>query len=320
MDIFRGIAPPGSPWLFFFRDRPMIPGIFIAAVVTTLFALALIGGFLFALSPRPERRTLALVLVLHLPMCALAFYGVRLPIRHVIEEHVDAKKPAYVLSSTLYAPLTEEPAKLWLLLFPWFRRLLTPRSAIRLGMAIGLGFGIGEAWFLAEVISRNPLYVAVPWYLFGGFLNERFMVCVCHGVFTTTALRLFARAPVPGFLAAAGLHALGNFPIALAAVRAYGLAPDTWKLILILWVQIFFVAMLALLVWYVKSALGLTFMEVMRRMAGRARCPGCGLEFERLGRFALVNGGALLPRWNFERCPGCGKFCWTETVTEPAQS
>ena len=286
----------------------MIPGIFIAALVTSLFTLGLIGGILFASAPRPERRGLALVLVVHLPMCALAYYGVRLPIRHLIEQHVDATAPAYVLSSVLYAPLTEEPAKLWLLLFPWFRRLLTPRTAVRLGMAIGLGFGVGELWFLAELISRNPAFAAEPWYHFGGFLNERFMVCICHGVFTTTALRLFATAPLRGFLSAAGLHFIGNFPIALAALRVGGLDADTWKMILVIWVQVFFVAMVALLLWYVKASLGLTFAQLMRRLAGRARCPGCGLEFDRLGRFALVNGGALLPRWNFDAVRDAASF------------
>jgi hypothetical protein len=298
----------------------MIPGIFISALASTLLSLLVIGGILFAATPRPERKTLALVLLVHLPMCALAFYVVRTPIRHAIEHFVDVEHPTYVLSSILYAPLTEEPAKLWLLLFPWFRALLTPRGAVRLGMAIGLGFGIGEMWFLATLIAQEPKFAALPWYEFGGFLNERFMVCLCHGVFTTTALRLFPTAPVRGFVGAAGLHFLGNFPIALASLRVGGLGAKTWEMILVIWVQVFFVAMVLLLVWYAKNAMGLTFMQMLRRMAGRARCPACGFEFERLGRFALVNGGALLPRWNYERCPGCGKFQWTETISPVDES
>jgi hypothetical protein len=295
-----------------------MPGIFVAALVTTLFCLAAIGGVLFISSPRPARKTLALILVLHLPMCALAYYGVRVPVRQVIEMHVDPAAPAYMLLGILYAPLTEEPAKLWLLLFPTFRRLVTPSSAIRLGMTIGLGFGVGELWFLADLLSGDPEIAAQPWYTLGGFLNERFMVCLCHGVFTTTALRAFPHAPVRGFLGAVGLHWIGNFPLGLAAIRLGGLSQETWKMILVIWVQVFFVAMVLLLIWYVKVALGLTVTQLLRRLAGRARCPGCGLEFERLGRFALVNGGSLFPRWNYERCPGCGKFHWTETVTDHA--
>lgn len=201
----------------------MIPGIIIAALVTTLVCLGVIGGVLFMSWPRPARRSLALILVLQLPMCALAYYGVRTPIRHLIETHVDPAAPAYVLASTLYAPLTEEPAKLWLLLLPWFRRQVTPKTAVRLGMAIGLGFGVGELWFLAELLSRKPEFAALPWYAFGGFFNERFMVCFCHGVFTTTALRAFPHAPLRGFFGATGLHLIGNFPLALAAIRFGGL-------------------------------------------------------------------------------------------------
>jgi hypothetical protein len=292
----------------------VIAGIYLAAIAATLIALAMIGATLLALSPRAERWTLILVMALHLPMCALVFYGVRMPIKQAIETVVDPKTPAYVVASTLYAPLTEEPAKLWLLLIPWFRRLLTRQSAPRLGIAIGLGFGIGELWFLAHLIAGNPRLAELPATDFGPFVNERLLVCFMHGVFTTTALRLIPVTPFRGFLGAMGLHFLGNLPIALAAIGVGGLDAASRQIALAVWVQLFFLAMAVLFVWYVMSASGFSFMELMRRMAGQARCPKCGAEFERLGRFALCNGGTVLPRWNFERCPSCGKWSWTETV------
>jgi len=74
--------------------------------------------------------------------------------------------------------------------------------------------------------------------------------------------------------------------------------------------------MVALLVWYVKSALGWTYMEVMRRMAdGRAARVWLGIRA----------AGPIRPRqWRrasaaleLRALPGCGKFHWTETVTQP---
>ena len=262
----------------------MIPGIFIAAAVTTLLSLALIGGVLFLLSPSTERKRLALVVALQLPMCALAFFLVRLPVKQAIEMVVDPAAPAYVVASTLYAPLTEEPAKLWLLLLPWFRRMLTRQSAPRLGIATGLGFGIGEMWFIAGLVAQDPRIAALPWHELGGFINERLMVCFMHGVFTTTVLRAIPLGPVRGclgFIGAVALHFFGNLPISLAAIDAGGLGRQKWQLVLVLWVQGFFAATAILFVGYVMSARGWSLMELARRMAGRARCPRCGAEFER---------------------------------------
>jgi len=295
----------------------MIPGIFLAALVSTLISLGVIGGALFFSAPASLRRSLALVLILQLPMCAVAFYALRVPVRYLIEMWINPQAPPYILASVLYAPLTEEPAKLCLLVFPWFRRLITPKNAVALGMTLGLGFGIGEMWFLAALVSRNPALADQPWYHFGGFISERFMVCIFHGVFTSTAIRLFPQAPLRGFCAAVGLHLLCNFPIALAAIRFGELERETWQTILIYWVQFYFLVLIVLLFWYIYRDTGITFIGLLRRLAGRGRCPACGLVFERWGGVSLVNGGWLLPRWNYDRCRACRKFYWTETVTDP---
>src|SRR5689334_844122 len=84
----RKRARRGRPFL---RGTAMIPGIWIAAAITFLVSLGVVGGMLLALSPRAERGTLLLIIVLQLPMSALAFYGIRLPIKHAIENHVDAE-------------------------------------------------------------------------------------------------------------------------------------------------------------------------------------------------------------------------------------
>jgi hypothetical protein len=57
-----------------------------------------------------------------------------------------ADSRAFAVFDTCFAPLTEEPAKLWLLLVPAFVGRLRKENAPGVAMAIGLGFGLGEAW------------------------------------------------------------------------------------------------------------------------------------------------------------------------------
>ena len=116
-----------------------------------------------------------------------------------------------------YAPLTEEPAKWLVLLLPFVRRGLDAESAIPLALAIGVGFGIGELWFIAQQVARVPEYAAVPFYMFTGFLGERFAVCFLHGAFIAYAVRQLAerRSFLLGGLVGIGLHFATNFPIFL---------------------------------------------------------------------------------------------------------
>src|SRR5262249_34695729 len=154
----------------------------------------------------------------HLPMAAVSFYLVRLPLDHWLVGTLGAGSLAHTVWGTLKAPLTEEPAKLWLLLAPWFRSRLRDENVPRLGLAIGLGFGVGEAWVVALLFSSDPRVSGLPWFEFGslsGYVVERIMGCVLHGAFTATALHFIRRAPGRAVLLAMGLHFLGNFPIFL---------------------------------------------------------------------------------------------------------
>ena len=46
-------------------------GIWIAAVITTLFSVGIIGFLIAKISPVEDRRFLAVIAAVHLPMCAL---------------------------------------------------------------------------------------------------------------------------------------------------------------------------------------------------------------------------------------------------------
>jgi hypothetical protein len=282
-------------------------GIYIAAIVATALAIAIDGGVIWWKSGRAHRPLLLLAFLATIPMCALMFYAVRMPFNDWLVGVMGAKDPFYRFLTTFYAPLTEEPAKLWPLLIPWFRRRIVKENAVAIAMALGLGFGVGEMWFLAERISHDPTLSAYPWYQLTGFINERFMVCIMHGAFTATALVALRKGRFAfGFAGAAFLHYLGNFPIYLGALDVGHLGKPTWTIILGVWVALYFVAMLTLIIWYAAGR-----KQAGRAVFGRAKCPACGTVYDRpLFGFNLVTK-------RYEPCPACHKWHLTGEYKEP---
>lgn len=277
-----------------------MPSIYIMAIVTTLFCLLLYGGFIVWRTPRKELPFLALLLVAMLPMEPISFYLVRMPINSLLVDWLGKDSSVYRFLTTFYAPLTEEPAKLWILLIPWFAKRIDGKNFVRIAMTIGLGFGIGELWMLAEKISHVEEYSSYPWYMFTGFLNERFIVCIMHSAFTALALSRLRKTFILGVLGAMFLHYLGNFPLYLMGIDLGGLGATTWGIIVNIWITIYFLLMITLVVFLAtrKIALGRFFF-------GDAKCPECGTIYPR--PFWL---GVNMVTRRYERCPQCKKWHW----------
>jgi hypothetical protein len=222
--------------------------IYIAAIIPTIFALGIIGGLLYWRAPRGLRKLLVLIVLLELPMCALAFYFIRQPLDDLLQRAISPFSDGYRLIATWYAPLTEEPAKLWGLRIPFIFRRIRRSNFVFFALAIGLGFGIGELWMLAYEFSKVPAFASLAWYAFSGFMQERLLVCIMHGAFTAAALMFFRKKLfLVGFLIAMLLHYIGNFPIFLAAVNFGGLNTEYWQTIVLIWVQLYFLAMVGFL-------------------------------------------------------------------------
>jgi len=109
---------------------------------------------------------------------------------------------------------------------------------IRLALAVGIGFGIGEIWFLAQALVRSPNYPDLPFWQFNGFLLERLAVCFLHGAFLVPPFYAYARGHsfLLGGLCGMALHFMLNFPIYLAHADAFGWGARTWALALVSWV------------------------------------------------------------------------------------
>ncbi len=192
-------------------------GIWIMLVVTLALAGGLFGAFLHAWT-RGERGYWWAVAT-GLPLSAFANIALKAPLGRLVtsatgvDPALDPASPLWFLLFALaLAPVIEEPVKVLPLTLPRIRSLLAlPGGHLWTGMALGLGFGLGEAVYLAWGVSRAPAYTDLPWYAFTGFLGERVIVCLVHGIMTATLLVLAGRGrPVLGVLAAMALHALVN--------------------------------------------------------------------------------------------------------------
>lgn len=223
-------------------------GIYIAAIITTIISLGIIGGFLLWRTPRKERLIGIFIILMEIPMCACAFYFIRLPLDNLVTRFIPTSSTLYQIITTFYAPITEEPIKIWILLIPWIFKKFNQKNAILFAITIGLGFGIGELWMLAYQFAKYPNIASLPWYSLGGYIQERFIVCVMHGAFTAAALSLLRKKVfILGLLFGIFLHYLGNFPIYLASINLGGISAETWKLIVSIWLQFYFLAMLGFL-------------------------------------------------------------------------
>lgn len=203
------------------------------AVITIVLAAAIWGGMIYLLS---GRTTKYLWLILPgLPLSAVVNILIKGPLAAVvagaagISPQLSTATPLwFLLFALLLAPVTEEAIKVAPLLAPQLRRLVSGSAgALWTGMALGVGFGIGEAVFLAYSIWLSPAYAGLPWYAFTGFLQERIITCFLHGVMTAvlvTGLLRGAKGLLLGYLAAVGLHALLNTSALLYQIGAIGIA------------------------------------------------------------------------------------------------
>lgn len=131
------------------------------------------------------------------------------------------------------------------------------------------------------------------------------MVCFMHGVFVAVPLCQLhkgAKKFILGILGMMALHFLGNFPISLSRMNLWNLGNQTWTIILTIWINIYFVLMLALLIYltYGKWNKGGLFFF------GRMKCPECNVVYDRPG-FALN-----MMTHRYEECPHCKKYHWVK--------
>lgn len=228
-------------------------------------------------------------------------YLVRIPLDHWLVSQLGSTSSAYQWITSLYAPLTEEPAKLIPLLIPAIRRDINRANFVRFAIAIGFGFAIGEMWLVAEHVARVPAFTGMPFYMFGGYLGERLLVCLLHSAFVSVALWRLRSHLLLGLGGAMVLHWFCNFPILLMAWDVGGLGKTFWTVVIQVWMLAYFLGSLALLSYF-------TFGKVSpgRVLFGVRHCPECDQDYD--APFWGLNFGMT----RYERCPHCRHWHWTK--------
>jgi uncharacterized membrane protein YhfC len=216
-----------------------MPGIYVMAVLTFLVTALLCIAILNQLT-HSDRRYIWLILA-GLPLSLIVNRFIKTPVIAALAAwtgiplRIGLDVPVwFILAVWLNAPIFEEAIKLVPLL-PAARVFLKDAShALWSGLALGMGFGLGEAAYLAYGIAQSPEYNQLPWHVFTGYASERLIITFAHAFMTAIAVWGMyhgKRKALSGFLTAVGLHALINLgpvllalqliPATLASIESY---------------------------------------------------------------------------------------------------
>lgn len=207
-----------------------MPTILPMAVITVALSAALWCGMLYLYSGRSWR--FVKLVWWGLPLSAAVNLLVKAPLGEAVGRLAGVEPGRgpdtplwFLLFLFALAPVFEELIKVLPAALPWVRKHRAGADdAFFTGMALGIGFGLGEAMYIAYQVTSSGVYEKYPWYSFTGFLGERFIVVFLHGFMTAIFLWLVARRkPVLGFLVAALTHAAINSG---AMLYQLGLVPE----------------------------------------------------------------------------------------------
>lgn len=282
-----------------------MPGIFISAIITIMILLGLITPIIIKRLTRWDR----LFAVVSMIFAGAAFFGayylLRMPLAHAVQTLIQTDATGYRWIASLYAPLTEEPAK-WIVLIPlFFAGMIKRDNKAAWAICLGFGFGIGEILFLAQSIATNPQSSGLPWYYSSGFIVERLMVCFIHSALILIAIEAITSRKYWLILLAPAFHWLLNMSIFLSIQFPFTDGGAIWSQLLWTWTTLFLIASLI----YLGSRL-LNTAQSKVAIFGRAVCPECQTLYVRPWR------GINRIAKRYERCPNCKHDHWTTLYVE----
>jgi hypothetical protein len=167
---------------------------------------------------------LSVLFIISLFESYVTFYYVRIPLDNLVTRFISIASAGYILIAFLYAPVTEELAKItpvWI--SQLFKKTIVKDNQILYAMTIGLAFGIGEMFFLASLSSQNLTLMGYKWYHFYGYMTERFLSCFCHQIFMIVLICWVRKKRIRYFFYAMTLHAITNIPPLLYGNFSFGI-------------------------------------------------------------------------------------------------
>jgi uncharacterized membrane protein YhfC len=163
-------------------------GIFVAAALSTALGIWAFGTLLRQFAK--VNRELLVIFGIALPLSPIVNIIVKGPIINYFRSLWGLQvSPSlwpwwFAVIALGVVGVSEESIKLLPLTWRPARARAVERSGVAmLAMVIGLGFGIGEAWFLAWRIYRSQPHIAhLPFYELTGFTAERVLAMALHSV------------------------------------------------------------------------------------------------------------------------------------------
>ncbi|ACR80645.1 PrsW family glutamic-type intramembrane protease [Kosmotoga olearia] len=204
--------------------------IYIAAIITTLSSIVVWGGlYYYFLELNLKLDRYLFLLPLGAMSCPIVNLFVKMPLLKVLKDlfniqgAIDLGTPlSFLLIFLFIPPVTEEIVKIVPALFMKIREM-DNKTLFRVAYMLGFGFGLGEIWYIAYNVAKDPGMQSTPFYYFGGFMGERFIVSFIHAGLTVVALTGFGksikRPGVMGLMIAILLHAAGNVSAIIYRLR-----------------------------------------------------------------------------------------------------
>ncbi len=286
-----------------------MPSIYIMSIIFTVFALGLFGALLYFLKPRTPIGWLLLLMILELPLEPLSILYFRRPMGNWLHDAL-GETGFFFFLQVWYAPVTEELAKLLPVIVFYLWGKIEKDRLHEWMLPIGFGFGIGEAWMIASLLTTNPEVTSMPWYNLGGFFGERLQVCFIHGAMTGAGLMLSIGQGrwLPGTLLSFCLHFCVNVPLYILGPHVFNANKTVMMLFALAWTTAAFLAGLAFILGRDGAAgLGL-------KLFGQAQCPRCKAIYNR------SLWGMNLGPVRYERCPDCKTWNKTSEYKPPVKA
>ena len=200
---------------------------YLAAFYATIFGI--LGLFFWKYNWIKSNEILLLSLIFSLPLSAIVNIFVKKPIFHFLLRFFNINGELNDLSSlplwfvfiaSIIGPICEEAIKLFpVIIMMGTFSISSGLGVYLLGILSGVGFGIGEAWYVGYSLLKSPRYTEYATG-FGNFLGlllgfggERLLAIFIHWMLTATvAYGIIIKEPIKYFIIAVILHFLINVP------------------------------------------------------------------------------------------------------------
>ena len=201
----------------------MISQIYVTATMVTLIVLFIV--YLVARWGNLEINKVSIAIIAGLPLSAIVNLLIKKPVIlymlkvSAFENHINILPIHILILTLLVVGFSEEAIKMAPVLLPPISEMLFRSKYYKIAFSwfIGVGFGLGEAYYIAYAISLNPVYSGYPYYFFTGYMNERTIVSLIHGILTVLALYGWpsSRRIIGTYTLASIVHSVIDIPAAL---------------------------------------------------------------------------------------------------------